>query len=121
MEPGKQEPAHASSSPAPARRLNLILVTMDTVRPDHLGCYGYSGIDTPNVDSVARRGALFEAAVTHTPLTAPSHASMFTGLYPMQHKVRDTGGFVLDASHPTLATTCSSRGGTPLHSSALRC
>jgi choline-sulfatase len=83
---------------------------MDTVRPDHLGCYGYSGIDTPNVDSVARRGALFEAAVTHTPLTAPSHASMFTGLYPMQHKVRDTGGFVLDASHPTLATILQQQG-----------
>jgi len=85
-------------------------VTIDTLRSDRLGCYGYSGIDTPSLDSLAQRGALFENAVTHTPLTAPSHASVFTGLYPMAHKVRDTGGFILDPSHTTLAVILRQRG-----------
>src|SRR5690348_16589070 len=74
---------------------NLVLVTIDTLRADRLGCYGYSKIATPNLDSLARRGVLFAKAITHTPLTAPAHASIFTGLYPPSHKVRDTGGFVL--------------------------
>ena len=95
--------------PAPRRR-NLVLVTIDTLRPDRLGCYGNTAIETPNLDGLAQRGALFANAVTHTPLTAPSHASLFTGLYPMQHKVRDTGGFVLDQSHPTLAELLRRQG-----------
>jgi arylsulfatase A-like enzyme/Flp pilus assembly protein TadD len=90
--------------------LNLLLVTIDTMRYDRMGCSGYSGIETPNLDSLARRGVLFENAVTHTPLTAPSHASIFTGLYPMGHKVRDTGGFILDPSHRTLAAILRPQG-----------
>jgi arylsulfatase A-like enzyme/Tfp pilus assembly protein PilF len=90
--------------------LNLVLVTIDTMRYDRMGYSGYSRIETPNLDSLARRGVLFESAVTVTPLTAPSHATIFTGLYPMAHKVRDTGGFVLDGSHPTLATILHQRG-----------
>jgi len=109
--PGKQPVAaesrpsvRSNDAPPVPRRLNLLLVTIDTLRADHLGCYGYSAIETPTLDGLAQRGVLFQNAVTHTPLTAPSHASIFTGLYPMEHKVRDTGGFVLDQSHPTLAT-----------------
>jgi len=67
------------------RKLNLVLVTIDTLRADRLGCYGYSRIETPNLDQLAKQGVLFENAVTHTPLTAPSHASLFTGLYPTVH------------------------------------
>jgi arylsulfatase A-like enzyme/Tfp pilus assembly protein PilF len=89
---------------------NLVLVTIDTLRPDRLGCYGYTKIETPNLDRLARKGVLFENAVTHTPLTAPSHASIFTGLYPTAHQVRDTGGFVLAASHATLAQILQQRG-----------
>ncbi len=89
---------------------NLVLVTIDTLRADRLGCYGNSKIETPNLDKIAKNGALFENAVTHTPLTAPSHASMFTGLYPTAHKVRDTGGFVLEASHKTLAAILQEQG-----------
>jgi arylsulfatase A-like enzyme/Flp pilus assembly protein TadD len=89
--------------PAIVSGANLLLVTIDTLRPDHLGCYGYRRAKTPNVDAVARAGVVFENAVTPTPLTAPSHASIFTGLYPTAHKVRDTGGFILDSSHPMLA------------------
>ena len=85
------------------RPLNLLLVTIDTLRADRLGCYGYSKAETPNLDEFARKGVLFESAVTPTPLTAPSHASMFTGLYPNAHKVRDTGGFILHSPYQTLA------------------
>src|SRR5260370_17125333 len=67
---------------APLRPLNLVVVTIDTLRPDHLHCYGYPNIETPSVDRIAQNGALFESAVTQTPLTPPSHASTFTALYP---------------------------------------
>lgn len=97
-------------APAPAGRLNLVLVTIDTLRADRLGCYGYSKAETPHLDRLATNGALFENAVTQAPLTAPSHASMFTGLTPIQHGVRDTGGFVLDSRHTTLAEVLSQQG-----------
>src|ERR1700758_165950 len=71
--------------------LNLVVVTIDTLRPDHLHCYGYSKTDPRSVVSVPASGVLFENAVTQTPLTPPSHASIFTGLYPTVHHVRDTG------------------------------
>jgi len=90
--------------------VNLVLVTIDTLRADRLGCYGNSHIETPNLDRIARQGVLFENAVTHTPLTAPAHASIFTGLYPTVHRVRDTGGFVLQASHATLAEVLHQQG-----------
>src|SRR5450756_2699956 len=71
----------SGSAPSPSR-LNLLLVTIDTLRADRLGCYGYSQIETPNLDKIARQGVLFENAVAPAPLTAPSHASMMTGVYP---------------------------------------
>ncbi len=92
------------------RPLNLVLVTIDTLRADRLGCYGNSKIETPNLDKLAQAGTLFENAVTHAPLTAPSHASMFTGMYPTAHKVRDTGGFVLQEQQTTLAETLQQQG-----------
>jgi arylsulfatase A-like enzyme/Flp pilus assembly protein TadD len=96
--------------PARLRPLNLVLVTIDTLRADRLGCYGYSKIETPNLDALARKGVLFENALAQAPLTAPSHASMMTGLYPTMHKVRDTGGFVLSPSNATLASTLQEQG-----------
>jgi len=95
---------------APGGRLNLVLVTIDTLRADRLGCYGYSQIETPNLDRLAKKGVLFENAVAQAPLTAPSHASMFTGVYPTVHTVRDTGGFVLPASQATLASILQQQG-----------
>src|SRR5262245_51573680 len=67
-----------SNGPQTRHPLNLVLVTIDTLRADRLGCYGNSNIETPNLDRIARQGVLFENAVTHTPLTPPSHASIFT-------------------------------------------
>lgn len=91
------------------RRLNVVLVTLDTLRPDRLGCYG-GKVKTPHLDELARRGVVWENAVTQAPLTAPAHASMFTGLTPPAHKVRDTGGFILDSSQTTLAEILQGRG-----------
>jgi len=90
--------------------MNLLLVTIDTLRADRLGCYGYSGAATPNIDKIARQGVLFENAVAQAPITAPSHASMMTGLYPNVHKVRNTGGFVLPPSATTLAKILQEQG-----------
>jgi arylsulfatase A-like enzyme/Tfp pilus assembly protein PilF len=92
------------------RPLNVVVITIDTLRPDHLHCYGYSRIETPTIDRIASSGALFENAVTQTPLTPPSHASIFTGLNPPNHKVRDTGGFILSPSIPTLASLLQDKG-----------
>src|ERR1051325_4277181 len=89
---------------------NLVLITIDTLRADRLGCYGYVKAGTPNLDRLAKTGVLFENALTHTPLPAPSHASIFTGVYPTAHKVRDTGGFVLGGAHTTLAQILQQRG-----------
>src|SRR5438270_6694319 len=95
-------PALYSQVPS-LRKLNLVLVTIDTLRADRLGCYGYTKIETPNLDQLAKQGVLFENAVTHTPLTAPSPASLFTGLSPTVPGVRDTGGFILPSSRLTIA------------------
>jgi len=104
----KSVPASAGArAPGP---LNLVLVTIDTLRADRLGCYGYSKIETPNLDQFAQRGVVLENAVAQAPLTAPSHASMLTGMYPTVHKVRDTGGFVLQPSNTTVAAILHQQG-----------
>ena len=92
------------------RPLNVVVVTIDTLRADHLRCYGYSKIETPNLDLLARNGTLFENAVSQVPTTPPSHASMFTGTYPPVHQVRNVGGFSLDPSHQTLASILQQKG-----------
>jgi arylsulfatase A-like enzyme/Flp pilus assembly protein TadD len=89
-------------SPSP-RDLNLVVVTLDTTRADRLGCYGFAGVETPNIDGLAAEGVLFEHATATVPLTFPSHSSIFTGLVPPHHGVRDNGGFFLDDAKVTLA------------------
>jgi arylsulfatase A-like enzyme/Tfp pilus assembly protein PilF len=88
---------------APARSPNVLLVTIDTLRWDRLGCYGYEGAATPVVDDLAARGVRFETVSAQGPLTAPSHASILTGAIPPRHGVRDNGGFELPDHLPTLA------------------
>ena len=89
-------------SPSP-RDLNLVVITLDTTRADRLGCYGFAGIETPNIDALAAEGVLFEHATATVPLTFPSHSSIFTGLVPPHHGARDNGGFFLDDAKVTLA------------------
>src|SRR5262245_49197030 len=85
----------ARQSPAP-EGLNVVVVTLDTTRADRLGCYGFQGVATPHIDALARDGVVFDNATAVVPLTFPSHSSMFTGLVPPHHGVRDNGGFFLD-------------------------
>ena len=96
---------------SPARAgLNVVVVTLDTTRADRLGCYGFSGVATPNIDALAREAVVFDHATATVPLTFPSHSSMFTGLIPPHHGVRDNGGFFLDDARVTLAERLKSAG-----------
>jgi choline-sulfatase len=93
-----------------ARGANLLLVTLDTVRADHLGCYGYGPAETPALDRLAREGVRFARASSAAPLTLPSHASILTGLLPLHHGVRNNGAAGLAAGTPTLATLLGAAG-----------
>lgn len=92
------------------RRMNVVLVTADTLRADKLASYGNTRIETPHVDQLARDGILFENATTVVPLTLPAHSSIFTGTFPMYHGVRDNGGYYLDTEQITLAETLKAKG-----------
>src|SRR5436190_2059543 len=94
----------------PRHRLNLLLVTLDTTRADHLGCYGYVAARTPALDALAARGVLFENSYTVVPLTLPSHATMFTGLTPREHGIHDNGAGRLPSETPILADILRSQG-----------
>jgi arylsulfatase A-like enzyme/Tfp pilus assembly protein PilF len=89
---------------------NIVLITLDTTRADRLACYGYPGVKTPHLDSLARQGILFEQCTTSSPLTLPSHASIMTGLYPTFHGVRVNGNTALSGKHLTLAELFSQQG-----------
>lgn len=65
---------------------NLLVISIDTLRADRLGCYGYSRGTSPNIDRLVARGALFENAISSAPWTLPSYGSLFTGLYPASHR-----------------------------------
>ena len=91
-------------------RPNVLLVTIDTLRADHLGSYGYAQAKTPVLDALARRGVRFANAVAAVPLTGPSHSTILTGLYPPVHGVRDNVIFSLGSGHPTIATLLKQQG-----------
>jgi arylsulfatase A-like enzyme/Flp pilus assembly protein TadD len=80
-----------------------MIVTIDTLRADRLGCYGSRDVATPNLDRIAREGAMAPEAMVHVPLTRPSHASLFTGLLPSEHGIRDNISPALLPKVPTLA------------------
>jgi arylsulfatase A-like enzyme/tetratricopeptide (TPR) repeat protein len=86
---------------APAARPNVLLVTIDTLRADHVGSYGARNGATPVLDALAERGVRFETAMATAPLTGPSHATILTGLTPLGHGFRNNSGFALPASVPT--------------------
>jgi len=95
--------------PPPTTR-NLVLITMDTTRADHLGCYGYDDVATPNIDHFAARGTVFDRAFATAPITGPSHASILSGTYPPYHQVRDNGVTSVPAEVPWLAQILQERG-----------
>jgi arylsulfatase A-like enzyme len=95
---------------AAARRPGVLVVTLDTLRADRLGSYGYAAAQTPRLDALAARGLRFAQATTVVPLTLPAHSSLFTGTFPARHGVRDNGGFYLPDDQLTLAEVLRARG-----------
>jgi len=89
---------------------NVVLITIDTLRADHLGCYGYTKIKTPNIDELAADGTRFERAFAVVPVTLPSHTTMLTGTYPMLSGMHDFSLNKLSASQPTLASVLKQAG-----------
>jgi len=99
----------ACAGPRPLAK-RVIIVTLDTTRVDYISAYGSTRVSTPNIDGLARRGALFEKATTVAPLTLTAHSSLFTGLLPPHHGVRDNAADPLAADHATLAEILQRRG-----------
>ena len=101
-----------SAATANARKAqpNVILITIDTVRADHLGCYGAKNIQTPTLDALGREGIVFERAIAQVPLTWPSHAAILTGLYPFQNGVQDFTGQPLDARFRSIVQAFKQHG-----------
>lgn len=89
-------------------RPNIVLISIDTLRADHVSCYGYQRDTTPNLDRIAREGVLFRNAYAAAVWTQPAHASMFTGLYPSEHRTINFNK--LDESIPTMAEILSANG-----------
>jgi arylsulfatase A-like enzyme/Tfp pilus assembly protein PilF len=93
----------------PFRDAPVILISIDTLRADHLALYGYKSGSTPTLDALGAAGIVFEECYSHTPLTLPSHASLLTGLLPTRHGVRDNIGFTLGTAD-TLAARFKAAG-----------
>jgi len=92
------------------QRLNVVLVTLDTTRADHLGCYGHPVVKTPHLDRLANQGVRFQQCVTAAPITLPAHVSIMTSTYPFYHGVRDNGRFALHGGNVTLAELLARSG-----------
>ena len=110
---GCSQPQQQSPAPTPAavQARNLVLITIDTLRADRVGAYGYARARTPQIDALAARGVRFEHAFATAPITLPSHASLMTGRYPPGHGSRHNG-IKVDATVPTLAKALSAAGFT---------
>ena len=93
--------------PKPA---GILLITLDTTRPDHLGCYGDASAVTPQLDALAKESVRFDQAMAAVPTTLASHATMFTGYYPPTHGVRYNGMFRLGDSSVTVAEQLKAAG-----------
>jgi hypothetical protein len=99
--------------PAPVRRdpgLSVLLITIDTLRADALGCYGNRTIETPWMDRLAAAGVRFEQGHAQNVVTLPSHANILSGRYPLDHGVRDNSGFRVPGGPETLATVLKRAG-----------
>jgi arylsulfatase A-like enzyme/Flp pilus assembly protein TadD len=93
-----------------AENFNYIIISVDTLRADRIGCYGFSEVKTPTMDMFASRGVKFEKCFAQTPLTLPSHTSLLTGTYPTFHGVRDNGGFLVPQEMNTLTELMQQNG-----------
>jgi len=89
---------------------NVLLITLDTTRADHLGCAGRAAARTPNLDRLAASGVRCEAAYSPVPMTLPAHCTILSGLYPPAHQVRNNGSYFLPPAVTTLAEILERRG-----------
>ncbi|MGD0695615.1 MAG: sulfatase-like hydrolase/transferase [Terriglobia bacterium] len=101
---GPRPDSAGTAGPAP-----VILISVDTLRADHLSCYGYSRLQTRHIDSLARAGTVFTEVSTQAPITLPSHVSLFTSTYPFANGVRENAQ-VLSPGAVTLATVLTAHG-----------
>lgn len=103
--------AAACSAPAPtaAEPANVVIFSIDTLRPDHLGVYGYPRATSPHIDAFAATAVVFDQAVTVHVTTAPAHATVLTGRYPRSHGIT-RNGMRLDDDVPTLAEVLAANG-----------
>jgi arylsulfatase A-like enzyme/Flp pilus assembly protein TadD len=92
------------------RGANVLLITIDTLRADHVGAWGGPRGLTPTIDRLAAEGLRFETTYAHVPLTLPSHASLMTASYPTRHGVHDNGTFRLSQQSPALAVALKAAG-----------
>ena len=101
---------HAAAQTPAKPASNVVLITIDTLRADHVGCYGYKQIKTPNIDGLAAEGTRFDRAFAVVPVTLPSHSSILTGAYPMLSGMHDFSGNKLSPLQPTLASVLKQAG-----------
>ncbi|HEX3070546.1 MAG TPA: sulfatase-like hydrolase/transferase [Thermoanaerobaculia bacterium] len=94
----------------PSRTTPVILISIDTLRSDHLPAYGYKAVETPNIDALRGDSILYAKAYSHVPLTLPSHLSILTGMLPADHGVRDNVGYRLADSIPTIQELLKKNG-----------
>jgi arylsulfatase A-like enzyme/Flp pilus assembly protein TadD len=95
---------------SPDERHSVLLITLDTTRADHLGCYDPSRAKTPRIDALAAEGVLFRQADSVAPITLPSHTSMLTGVFPPDHGVRNNGFYRLSREVVTLPERLAKQG-----------
>ena len=93
-----------------AARAPVILISIDTLRADHLPMFGYRGVETPHLDALRADGLLFTNAFAHVPLTLPSHTTVLTGLLPLDNGVRNNIGYQLDPKVPTMGSMLHDAG-----------
>ena len=109
-QPRLQQGVPSQLASGAAAGYNVVVLTLDTTRADHIGCYGYQPAATPVLDGLAARGLRFADAVSTAPITLPAHASIFTGLNPPGHGARHNAEFNLAAEQTTLAESLHARG-----------
>lgn len=98
------------SSPVKGSDLNLLLITVDTLRPDRLSCYNSTLVKTPQIDSLANKGVLFERAFAHDPMTLPSHVNILLGKTSLAHGVNENSKSIVNPDFETLAELLKSEG-----------
>lgn len=98
------------SSSNKAADLNVLLITLDTTRADHIGAYGHSSIKTPNIDNLCRKGVMLQNCYSPVPLTLPAHCSILTGKYSIGHGVRNNGRYYLTKNETTLTRLLKNKG-----------